>query len=195
MRFKGLVSKLATIVTVFAGLVVMPVAPANAAPAAACPSGYTASAGYCTVTFSTTGSDTWTTPANVYSFDALVVGGGGGGTRGICSYLWGQGGGGGGVLEVTNIATTPGTAVSVTVGGGGTGVTTNCQPVATASYKAGDGGASSISKTGFNATANGGIGPTVVSGTTSGGTSGSTNNNGTVVAGKIGGAPTWDSSG
>lgn len=194
MRLKGFLAKLATVVVAVAGLVVMPVAPASAAPAAACP-GYTSSTGYCTVTFSTVGSDTWTTPANVYSFDALVVGGGGGGTRGICSYTWGQGGGGGGVLEVTSVATTPGTAVSVTVGGGGAGVTGNCKSVATASYKAGDGGASSISKTGYTATANGGIGPTVVNGTTSGGTSGSTNNNGTVVAGRAGGTPTWDSSG
>lgn len=49
------------------------------------------------------------------SVDVLVVGGGGGG--GVC---YGGGGGGGGVVYSTNFVVTPGTAITVTVGAGGT---------------------------------------------------------------------------
>jgi len=49
------------------------------------------------------------------SVEVLVVAGGGGG--GVC---WGGGGGGGGVIYINNFPVTPGSAISLSVGGGGT---------------------------------------------------------------------------
>ena len=48
----------------------------------------------CIVTF-TSGTNSWTVPAGVTTARILVVGGGAGGDRGVCSVYWGHGGGGG----------------------------------------------------------------------------------------------------
>ena len=72
-----------------------------------------------TVTFSTVGSTSWTVPSGVSSVSVLVVGGGGGGG-------WhdgdggGGGGGGGGVIYNPSYSVTPGQAITVVVGAGGT---------------------------------------------------------------------------
>ena len=63
--------------------------------------------------FTTVGTTSWTAPAGVYSIELLVVAGGGGGRGG--------GGGGGGVIYRPAFPVVPGTAYTVTVGGGGTG--------------------------------------------------------------------------
>ena len=73
-----------------------------------------------TVTFTASGTTSWTVPPNVISVNVLVVGGGGGGggsdQRG--------GGGGAGALIASSYATTPGASITVTVGAGGAGGTT-----------------------------------------------------------------------
>ena len=103
---------------------------APAVLAATCPSGSNAvgtteSGTICQVMFNTSG--TWTPPSGVTSVDVFLVGGGGGGGGSTYSsgsvpevYTGGNGGGGGKVTERTRVAVTPGTAVSVTVGAGGT---------------------------------------------------------------------------
>jgi hypothetical protein len=66
--------------------------------------------------FTTVGTTSWTCPAGVYSVEVLVVAGGGGGGRHS-----GGGGGGGGVIYRPAFPVVPGTAYTVTVGGGGSG--------------------------------------------------------------------------
>lgn len=68
------------------------------------------------VYFTSVGSTTWTVPANVDTVEVLVVGGGGGGGSDM-----GGGGGGGGVVYDPAYPVTPGSTVSITVGGGGVG--------------------------------------------------------------------------
>jgi ferredoxin len=70
----------------------------------------------CLVKFTQPGPNTWTPPTGVSSVKLLVVGGGGGGGKD-----GGGGGGGGGVYESLSHAATAGTAVNITVGGGGLG--------------------------------------------------------------------------
>ena len=66
--------------------------------------------------FTSTGSTTWTAPADVTSVEVLVVaGGGGGGSR------HGGGGGAGGLIYNSKYAITPGNTYSVVVGAGGAG--------------------------------------------------------------------------
>ncbi|MTA28001.1 MAG: hypothetical protein F2562_03985, partial [Actinobacteria bacterium] len=72
------------------------------------------------VTFTTVQSCTWTPPLGVSSVQALIVGGGGGG-----GFDGGGGGGGGGVRYQPSTSVIPGVAISVTVGGGGTGAATS----------------------------------------------------------------------
>lgn len=87
------------------------------------PSGLTATRPSATTTvssFTTTGSTTWTCPANVTSIEVLVVAGGGGGGSGDGGGGMG-GGGGGGVVYNSNYPVTPGTVYTVTVGAGGSG--------------------------------------------------------------------------
>lgn len=62
-----------------------------------------------------TSSGTFTVPSGVSSVRVLVVGGGGGGANGH------QGGGGSGYVNVATISVTPGEAVPITVGAGGSG--------------------------------------------------------------------------
>lgn len=100
------------------------VMPAQAATCSPTTSGFTGNGSigvsgtsYTVLTFSTAGNCDWTVPAGVTSIEALVVaGGGGGGGRN-----WAGGGGGGGVLRNADVALTPGSPVSVSVGAGGIG--------------------------------------------------------------------------
>ncbi len=71
------------------------------------------------VSFTTVGSSTWTCPAGVYSVEVLVVAGGGGGGNGLTPNDGNGGGGGGGVIYRPAFPVVPGTAYTVTVGGGG----------------------------------------------------------------------------
>ncbi|MSZ55869.1 MAG: hypothetical protein F2594_00900, partial [Actinobacteria bacterium] len=67
-----------------------------------------------------TSSGGWTVPSGVSRVDALVVAGGGGGGGGWGSDGWSGGGGGaGGLRTLTNSAVTPGSPLTVAVGGGG----------------------------------------------------------------------------
>ncbi|MFZ4111685.1 MAG: YDG domain-containing protein, partial [Ilumatobacteraceae bacterium] len=67
-----------------------------------------------------TSSGGWTVPSGVTRVDALVVAGGGGGGGGWGSDGWSGGGGGaGGLRTLTNAVLTPGSALTVAVGGGG----------------------------------------------------------------------------
>ncbi|MDE2386611.1 MAG: InlB B-repeat-containing protein [Actinomycetales bacterium] len=148
---------------------------------------------YCFADFKTVQSGgTWSIPANVYSIDVLAIGGGGGGTRGKCSYVWGQGGGGGGFAEVTGQAVTPGATVTVAVGGGGTG-SGECNT----STQGTQGGTSSVVVGSVAIYAYGGYAPNSGTGysTNVGGNSGNNQINGVNSSGTAGGAPTYDSTG
>ncbi|MFM1951361.1 MAG: hypothetical protein RJA33_155 [Actinomycetota bacterium] len=68
----------------------------------------------CVVQFTSATTLTWT-PLYAISARYLVVGAGGSGTRGYCSYYWGQGGGGGEVLTGTGRSFSANTDVTITV--------------------------------------------------------------------------------
>jgi hypothetical protein len=68
------------------------------------------------------GSLTWTVPTGVTSCYVKVMGGGGAGGGGNNVLAMGYGGGGGGASERYVTGLTPGSTVTVTVGGGGAGV-------------------------------------------------------------------------
>ncbi len=68
----------------------------------------------CVVQFTTASTITWT-PQYAISARYLVVGAGGSGTRGYCSYYWGQGGGGGEVLTGTGLSLAANSPITVTV--------------------------------------------------------------------------------
>lgn len=77
----------------------------------------------CVLTF-TSGSNSWTVPANVAEADLLVIGGGGaGGTRS------GGGGGAGGLVYLTNVTVSPTTTISLEVGAGGANSNTSTQGI------------------------------------------------------------------
>jgi hypothetical protein len=80
----------------------------------------------CVVQFTTAATITWT-PQYAISARYLVVGAGGSGTRGYCSYYWGQGGGGGEVLTGTGRNFAANTPVTVTVAAA-TGRAGDCNP-------------------------------------------------------------------
>lgn len=75
--------------------------------------------------FTTTGSNQWTAPWNVYYVSVCCVGGGGGGAAAIGtsggSVVNSGGGGGGGLAWKNNIAVNPGQTYTVYVGSGGSG--------------------------------------------------------------------------
>lgn len=113
-------------------------------------------------------NENWTVPNDVCRVNVFLVGGGGGGA--CCG---GGGGGGGRVAYYTNLAVTPGSLISVTIGGGGpeytTGGTTSFGAIASvaggAGTSSGVGGASSqningstINRSGGNAGGGGGGG-------------------------------------
>ena len=96
------------------------------APASAAPCG-SATEFSGTYTVTVTGNCEWTPPALVTWADVVVVGGGGGGsgsygdtTAGANTLLAGNGGGGGNIAFSTRVVVVPGTAISVTIGAGGT---------------------------------------------------------------------------
>lgn len=67
------------------------------------------------VTFTITGSNSWTVPANVTSVSIVMVGGGGAGGD-----LYGSGGGGAALTYINNLSVVPGNTYSLFVGAGGT---------------------------------------------------------------------------
>lgn len=69
--------------------------------------------------FTTIETTTWTAPAGVSRVEYLLVGGGGGAGNGYDNA--GGGGGGSGMVLTGNVAVTPGTSYTVTVGSGGAG--------------------------------------------------------------------------
>ena len=83
------------------------------------------SGGYTIETFTATSGCSWTTPANVYSADVLVIGAGGGGGGGGFdnqkSKSGGGGGGGGGAVIAHTLSLTPNQNTNVIVGSGGVG--------------------------------------------------------------------------
>ena len=83
---------------------------------------FTDSAETSIVTFTSSGTTTWTAPSGCTSVDYLVVAGGGGGGNGKATAQHSGGGGGaGGVRSGTSFSVTPGTSYTVTVGAGGAG--------------------------------------------------------------------------
>lgn len=74
---------------------------------------------YNVVSFTSTGTTSWTAPASVTEVEYLVVGGGGGAGNGYD--MAGGGGGGAGMVLTGTLSVTPGNSYTVTVGGGGTG--------------------------------------------------------------------------
>lgn len=72
------------------------------------------------VTFTTTGSQSWNVPEDVFFINAVCIGGGGGGAASSATALPGGGGGGGALSYSNNIPVTPGETLTVVVGSGGT---------------------------------------------------------------------------
>ncbi len=113
---------------------------------------------YTVVSYTSTGTTTWTAPAGVTSVDVLIVAGGGGaGGGGNNSGCCGGGGGGGSAGQVqfiSTVAVTPGNGYSITVGAGGTGEGGGSNSGAWNGYNGTNGGSSS----GFGYTSTGGNG-------------------------------------
>ena len=85
--------------------------------AAACSPTTTTYSSYTVLSFTTTGTCTWTAPADISTADILLIGGGGGGGGGA----FGGGGGAGGFVEKLNHSFTTGTTYTIVVGDGGAG--------------------------------------------------------------------------
>jgi hypothetical protein len=116
----------------------------------------------CVVQFTAASTITWT-PQYAISVRYLVVGSGGSGTRGYCSYYWGQGGGGGEVLTGTGFNLAANTGVTVTVAAA-TGRAGDCNPGggvdgsdSVLSTLTARGGKASLNTTTSNAGAKGGV--------------------------------------
>ena len=74
------------------------------------------------LTYTTSGTYSWTAPAGLTQLSRVImIGGGGGGSAG--NGAWAGGGGGGGFINVTALGITPGTTYSLVVGVKGLGVT------------------------------------------------------------------------
>ena len=102
----------------------------------------TTSAGSDTVlTFTATGTCAWTPPANVSTFQLLVVGGGGSGSAGIHDIYWPAGGGGGAVVASNSLSVSTGNQITVSVGAGGAATS------ATSGATGNNGGSSSFGAT------------------------------------------------
>ncbi len=117
---------------------------APTAKAAACTPETTTSGIYTIVAFKTVGTCTWSTPTGTNVFRGLIVAGGGGG-----GYDMGGGGGGGGYVEFESLTVTN-DVLSITVGAGGLGATSNAIT--------GAGGNSQITGSGINLISRGGAG-------------------------------------
>lgn len=85
--------------------------------AVACSPTSTTYGSYTVLSFTTTGTCTWTAPDGITSADILLIGGGGGGGGGA----FGGGGGAGGFVEKLGHTFTAGNTYTVSVGTGGTG--------------------------------------------------------------------------
>lgn len=114
------------------------------AKAAACTPEITTSGIYTIVAFKSVGTCTWATPSGTNVFRGLIVAGGGGG-----GYDMGGGGGGGGYVEFESLTVTN-DVLSITVGAGGLGATSNAIT--------GAGGNSQITGSGINLVSRGGAG-------------------------------------
>jgi Putative Ig domain len=71
------------------------------------------------VSFTSTGSSTWTVPTGLSAVQVLMVAGGGAGGVSTVGAVNGGGGGAGGMIEMSSFPVTPGGSVSYTVGAGG----------------------------------------------------------------------------
>jgi len=89
------------------------------ASATSCSPTSTTYGSYTVLSFTTTGTCTWTAPSDISTADILLIGGGGGGGGGA----FGGGGGAGGFVEKLNHTVTSGNNYTVIVGSGGTGGT------------------------------------------------------------------------
>lgn len=136
--------------------------------------------------YRTTGNSVFKAPAGVTSVRVLVIGGGGAGGSDNAG-----GGGAGGFVENTNFAVTPGAAVTVTVGTGGTSQATKAKGgngtnsvFGSLTAVGGGGGGWHSDPTGNNGGSGGGAGG---AGTASGGTATSgQGNNGGAISGSVG---------
>ena len=125
--------------------------------AAACSPTETIDGLYTVLTFSSTGTCTWTVPTGITSLDSLVVAGGGGGGSGTVTDApntgaGGGGGGGGQVVETTSRTVAATQVITIVVGSGGNGasaVGTSYPNATPPTYRSGNygypGGTSSIS--------------------------------------------------
>ena len=97
------------------------------------------------VSYTSTGSASFSVPTGLTAVEVLVIGGGGGG-GGATGFEGGGGGGAGGVLYSSSTPVTPGGSVPVTVGAGGPGAAAqSSQPPNTApAYLNGNGGNSAF---------------------------------------------------
>ena len=126
--------------------------------------------GKCVVTFTTTGTTTWTVPTGVGSVRTLVVGAGGGAGGGGCDWMYDRGGGGGAVVDTAATVVTAGASVNIIVGAGGiAGVGKSPCPGQASLLTAGTQGGSS--QFGTNSAVSGGYSSPLT--TSAGGTSGS----------------------
>jgi hypothetical protein len=71
------------------------------------------------ITQTFTSTTDWTVPANVQLVNLILVGGGGGGAGGRSAGGGGAGGNGGAVSTFNNVAVTPGSVITITIGNGG----------------------------------------------------------------------------
>ncbi|HMK46865.1 MAG TPA: hypothetical protein VK436_09585 [Methanocella sp.] len=155
--------------------------------------------------YTTAGTYTFTVPAGLTSLNVTLIGGGGGGgggNYGASMYQYGGSGGGGGsgyMTTKTNLAVTPGQAITVTVGaggaggapvysgngnGGGTGGTSSFGMANTASGGGGGSGGADSKDTG--GTGLGGVGGTGYNNGTAGGNGPSSSAGGAGGAGYLG---------
>ena len=98
-----------------------------------------------TITKTITSSQNYTIPAGYNSVDIFCVGGGGGGSCASSTYIAGGGGAGGYTKTVKNISVSGGQVLNCSIGAGGAGGTAAKNYNYTA---AGDGGTSSVSRSG-----------------------------------------------
>jgi hypothetical protein len=145
----------------------------------------TTSGEYTVLTWTNTGSFTWTVPTGAINVEYLVVGGGGGGA--VPALSGGNaagGGGGGGQVRTGSMSVTPGQQLQVQVGSGGLGERRN--QAGTRLRSASGGNQSSF---GSVIASGGGVG------TYSGGISGNNNSGGSHTSGSGGENTQWSSGG
>jgi hypothetical protein len=103
---------LSLLISVISSFVFIP-----AANATACSPTTTTYGSYTVLSFTTTGTCTWTAPSDISTADILLIGGGGGGG----GAAFAGGGGAGGFVEKLNHSITSGSTYSIVVGIGGAG--------------------------------------------------------------------------